>query len=65
MATKEKGKIEIEAMVRGINGEINLLRKTRIPVLPVFQNKEALTGSYYLSKNEKGYYLDRRQPTDV
>ena len=53
LATKEKGKIVIEAMVNGINLEINSLRKASIPVLPNPQSLEAMVGDYLLPKSEK------------
>ncbi len=53
LATKEKGKVVIEAMVVGINREINFLRKEHVPLPSLAQNAEAMIGNYLLSNGEK------------
>ena len=53
LATKDKGSIVTEAMVDGINREINALRKAEIPKVVVTQNILLFTGTYHLSKEEK------------
>ncbi len=53
LATKDKGKIVVEAMVAGINKEINALRKSSflspVPVHNIF----LFTGTFSISKDEK------------
>ena len=53
LATKEKGKVVIEAMVSGINREINALRIARVPDPTLATDLAAMTGTYLLSKGEK------------
>ena len=53
LATKEKGKVVVEAMVTGINREINFLRKEHVPLPSLAQNAEAMIGNYLLSSSEK------------
>ena len=53
LATKDKGRIVVEAMVDGINREINTLRKAVIPKAEVTQNILLFTGTYHLSMDEK------------
>jgi creatinine amidohydrolase len=52
LATKEKGKVVIEAMVAGINQEITALRKAVIIKSPEVQDRQLMTGRYALSKDE-------------
>lgn len=53
LATKEKGKVVIEAMVEGINREIDLLRAEPTPSKPTPANDPiALTGAFTLSPTE-------------
>ncbi len=53
LATKEKGKIVVEAMVTGINDEINALRNAAVPRATPFPNIFLLSGVFKLSKEEK------------
>lgn len=53
LASKEKGKIVVEAMVTGINNEINALRNAPAPKAPAFTNIFLMTGVFKLSKDEK------------
>ncbi|CAN5514230.1 hypothetical protein BH10BAC4_BH10BAC4_26190 [soil metagenome] len=52
LATREKGRLVIEAMVQGINREINDLRKAPLLKVPALQNPNLFTGRYALSKDE-------------
>lgn len=53
LATKEKGRVVVEAMVAGINMEINSLRKKSIPApMVVPSNQWANVGVYQLSKKD-------------
>ena len=52
LATLEKGKIMIEAMVEGINKEINALRKAPFPKAAAI-DFSPFVGTYNLPKNEK------------
>ncbi len=52
LATREKGKIVVEAMVEGIHREINALRKTSPPP-PKSSDFSAMTGTYRISDTEK------------
>ena len=53
LATREKGKIVIEAMVAGINKEIDVLRKASFLKASPSENHSSLTGIFNLSKEEK------------
>ena len=53
LATREKGKIVIEAMVAGINYEIDALRKTTPAAITPIKFDREITGAYILSKEEK------------
>ena len=53
LATKEKGKVVIEAMVSGINREINSLRKSTTQRTSSIPNPEGMTGNYLLANGEK------------
>lgn len=54
LASKEKGKIVIEAMVEGINREINTLRSEPKPAIPLQQfDLAGFTGTFLLPANEK------------
>ncbi|MEJ0057891.1 MAG: creatininase family protein [Bacteroidota bacterium] len=52
LATKAKGKIVIEAMVNGINKEINDLRKSPVPKSPEALTLSAMTGSFSITRDE-------------
>jgi creatinine amidohydrolase len=53
LATKEKGKILVEAMVTGINEEINALRSAPVLKASAGQNIFLMTGVFTLSREEK------------
>lgn len=53
LATKEKGRVVVEAMVDGINKEINFLRKKSLPAPTVVPSNEAVKpGIYHFSKKD-------------
>ncbi|NOT76470.1 MAG: creatininase family protein [Cyclobacteriaceae bacterium] len=52
LATKEKGKVVIEAMVNGINAEIHSLRKAASIKSPVYNDLQFYSGQYSISKDE-------------
>jgi creatinine amidohydrolase len=53
LATKAKGEIVVEAMVAGINKEINALRSAMVPVAAPVNSTFLFTGTFRLSKDEK------------
>jgi creatinine amidohydrolase len=54
LATREKGKIVVEAMVEGINKEINALRITApLPLPSANPDLDGMSGTYLLSGNEQ------------
>lgn len=52
LATREKGRIVVEAMVAGIQKEINLLRKSSVPELSKADDLAAMAGIYKISASE-------------
>lgn len=53
LATKEKGRVVVEAMVEGINREISVLRKSTLPKKSFGTNYASLTGSFRISESER------------
>ncbi len=53
LATKEKGKIVVEAMVEGINREIDALRKAPALSRPAIPDLASLSGTFRLSPKEQ------------
>ncbi len=53
LATADKGRIVVEAMVEGINLEINALRRAEIPSASMDKPPMSFVGTYYLSKEDK------------
>lgn len=53
LATVEKGKVVVEAMVAGINKEINTLRHSSIPEATTGPKRQLMEGLYILSNGEK------------
>ena len=53
LATREKGKIVVEAMVVGVNQEINALRKMTRPPIQDLGDAQSLSGTYLFPDNEK------------
>jgi len=53
LATREKGRIVVEAMVDGINREINMLRKAPPIIVTKASDLSRMTGDYRISETEK------------
>lgn len=53
LATREKGRVVVEAMVEGINQEINALRKSTVPKRSFGTNYSSLIGTFSVSEKER------------